>query len=117
MGGGYWFWLRGRCRTFTGVTPPARWTRPNLIERTGVLALSFGAISIEGREGLKTMTLRRVDLAVRGRGESDRGSRRLSQAVDAQRRLNTRRADSTRTKADPLGPSDPGYADLTGSYD
>ncbi len=39
------------------------------------------------------MTLRRVDLAARRRGESDRGSRRLSQAVDAKRRLNGRQAE------------------------
>jgi hypothetical protein len=65
------------------------------------------------------MTLRRQDLAARRRGElnRDRGARRLSQAVDAQRHLNARRTGSTRTKADPHGPSDPSYAYLTRSYD
>jgi hypothetical protein len=53
--------------------------------------------------------------AARRQGEltRDRGSLRLSPAIDARRRLNTRRADSTRTKIDPLGPSDPRYAYLT----
>jgi len=36
---------------------------------------------------------------------------------DARRRLNTRRADSTRTRADRFGPSDSRYAYLTRSYD
>jgi hypothetical protein len=47
----------------------------------------------------------------------DRGSRQLSQAVDALRRLNARQAASTRTKADPLGLSDPRHAYLTQSHD
>lgn len=38
-------------------------------------------------------------------------------AVDAQRRLNTRRADNAPTKAPPLGPRDPRYAYLTESHD
>jgi len=48
--------------------------------------------------------------AVRRRGalDRDRGSRRFSFAVDAQRRLNTRPARGTPTKADAVGPSDPG---------
>jgi hypothetical protein len=56
--------------------------------------------------------------AARRRGEvnHDRGSR-LSHAVDARRHLNTRRADSTRTKAHPVGPRHPRYAYLTRSYD
>ena len=64
------------------------------------------------------MTRRRQDLAVRMRGESnrDRGLRRVSAAIDAQRRLNLRRADGTRTKAHPVGPSDPRYAYQTRSY-
>jgi hypothetical protein len=47
--------------------------------------------------------------AVRRRGalDRDRGSRRVSFAIDAQRRLNTRPARDTRTKADAVGPSDP----------
>ena len=52
----------------------------------------------------------------RGEVNHDRGSR-LSHVVDARRRLNGRRADSTRAKAHPPGPSDPRYAYLTRSYD
>ncbi len=90
-----------------------------LIERAGVLALSFRAGRTGGREGLKTMTHRRQDLAARRRGEltGDHGSRRLSPAIDAQRRLNSRRADGAQTKGDPFGPSDPRYAYLTRSHD
>jgi hypothetical protein len=57
--------------------------------------------------------------AARRRGEltGDRGSRRLSPAIDAQRRLNTRRADGTPTNADPFGPNDRRYAYPTRSYD
>jgi hypothetical protein len=68
---------------------------------------------------MNIMTLRRQDLAARGRGQlnRDRGSRQRSSAVDTQRRLNARRADGTRTEADALGPSDPRYAYLTRSYD
>ena len=57
--------------------------------------------------------------AARRRGEltGDRGSRRLSPAIDAQRRLNARRADGTPTNADPVGPNDRRYAYPTRSYD
>jgi hypothetical protein len=57
--------------------------------------------------------------AARRRGEltGDRGSRRLSPAIDAQRRLNTRRGDDTPTNADPFGPNDRRYAYPTRSYD
>jgi hypothetical protein len=57
--------------------------------------------------------------AARRRGEltGDRGSRRLSPAIDAQRRLNTQRADGTPTNADPFGPNDRRYAYPTRSYD
>ena len=57
--------------------------------------------------------------AARSRGEltGDRGSRRLSPAIDAQRRLNARRADGTPTNADPVGPNDRRYAYPTRSYD
>jgi hypothetical protein len=50
--------------------------------------------------------------AARRRGElaRDRGSRRVSSAIDAQRRLTARPARNTRTTADPLGPRDPRYA-------
>ena len=65
------------------------------------------------------MTLRRRHSAARRRGEfnRDRGSRLLSQAVDAQRRLNARRADDARTVAHPVGPSDPRDTYLTQSHD
>jgi len=43
----------------------------------------------------------------RGEFDRDRGSRQFSQAVDAQRRLNARRAASTRTKADAFSSSGP----------
>jgi hypothetical protein len=46
----------------------------------------------------------------------DRGSRRLSPAIDAQRRLNLGRADGTPTNAGPFGPNDRRYAYLTRSY-
>jgi hypothetical protein len=57
--------------------------------------------------------------AARRRGEltGDRGSRRLSPAIDAQRRLNARRADGTPTNADPFGPNDRRYAYPTRLYD
>ena len=57
--------------------------------------------------------------AARRRGElaRDRGSRRVSSVIDAQRRLNTRPARGAPTKADPVGPSDPRYAYLTRTYD
>jgi hypothetical protein len=60
------------------------------------------------------MTRTERNWAARRRGEltRDRGSRRLSPAIDAQRRLTTRRADGPRTKADPFGPSDSRYAYL-----
>jgi hypothetical protein len=65
------------------------------------------------------MTQTEHNSAARRRGEltRDRGSRRRSPAIDAQRRLNARRAGGRRTKADPFGPSDPHYAHLTRAYD
>ena len=39
----------GRCCS-TGVTPPARWPRPNLVERAGVLALFLARILNRGME-------------------------------------------------------------------
>jgi hypothetical protein len=60
------------------------------------------------------------NLAARKRGElsRDRGSRGISPAIDAQRRLNALQADSTRTNADPFGPTDRRYAyPTTRSYD
>ena len=65
------------------------------------------------------MMSRRQDWAARRRGEfnRERGSRRLLLAIDAQRSLNARRADGSRTKARPAGLSDPRYAYLTRSHD
>jgi hypothetical protein len=66
------------------------------------------------------MTRTEHNRAARRRGEltHDRGSLRLSPAIDAQRRLNSRRAAGSRTKADPVGPSDPRHAYLKQrSYD
>jgi len=65
------------------------------------------------------MTRTEHNSAARRRGEltRDRGSRRLSPAIDAQRRLNARRADGTPTNADPFGPNDRRYAYLTRSYE
>jgi hypothetical protein len=89
------------------------------IERTGSSPVSFGADPARDGKARRTMTNTQQNLAARRRGEfnRDRGLRRLSQAVDAQRRLNARRADSTRNKADPLGSSDPRRAYLTQSRD
>jgi hypothetical protein len=48
----------------------------------------------------------------------DRGSRRLSSPViDAERPLNARRGDDTRTTAPPVGPHDPRYAYILRSHD
>ena len=57
--------------------------------------------------------------AARRRGEltHDRGSLRLSPAIEARRRLNTRRADGPRIEAHPHGPSDPRFAYVTQSHD
>jgi hypothetical protein len=65
------------------------------------------------------MTRTEHNRAVRRRGEltRDRGSRRLASAIDAQRRLNTRRADGPPTKADPVVPNDRRAGYLTWSYD
>lgn len=58
------------------------------------------------------MTRTEQNLAARKRGElsRDRGSRRISPTIDAQRRLNALQADGTRTNADPFGPNDRRYA-------
>ena len=95
----------------TGVIPPARWPRSNLIYRAGVLALFLPRGPNGGTEGLKTMTRTEHNWAARRRGEltRDRGSRRVSSAIDARRRLNARRADGTPTNVDPFGPSGPRY--------
>jgi hypothetical protein len=79
---------------------------------------SFRANPTEGLEGLKIMTPTEPNRAAGRRGgvTRDRGSRRPSFAIDAQRRLNTGRADRTRTKADPVGPNDHRYAYLTRTH-
>src|SRR5205814_10160360 len=63
-------------------------------ERARVLALFFRADPDRGTEGLEAMTRTEHSRAARRRGEltHERGSLRLSPAIDAQRRLNTRRA-------------------------
>jgi hypothetical protein len=68
-------------------------------------------------EGVKTMTRTDHDWAARRREElaRDRGSRRVSSAIDARRRLTARATRHVRTN--PLGPSDPRYAYLTRTYD
>ena len=65
------------------------------------------------------MTSRRQDWAARRRGElhRERGFRRLSPALNAQRRLIDARPDGAWTKAGPLGLSDPRYAYLTRSHE
>jgi hypothetical protein len=64
---------------------------------------------------LKIMTRTEHNSAARRRGEltGDRGSRRLSPAMDAQRRLDARRADRAGTNAEPFNPKDRRYAHLT----
>jgi hypothetical protein len=90
-----------------------------LVRQNRIGARSARANPTERREGLKTMTHTRQDLAARRRGElnRDRGSRRLWSASDGQRRLNARRALGVRTKAAPVGPSDPRFAYLTRVHD
>ena len=46
-----------------GVTQPARWSRPYLIDRAGFQPLSLPRGPNRGREGLRTMTPMRQDLA------------------------------------------------------
>jgi hypothetical protein len=47
----------------------------------------------------------------------DLGPRRLEPVIDARRRLDTRRAEGTRIRADPHGPRELRYAYLTQSHD
>jgi hypothetical protein len=65
------------------------------------------------------MTRMQQDLVARGRGElnRDRGYRRLALAIETQRKLDTRRLDTARTKADLHGPSDPRHLHLTRAHD
>jgi hypothetical protein len=64
------------------------------------------------------MTSSRQDWAARTRGElnRERGSRRLSPVINAQRRLTDGRPGGAWNKAGPLGLSDPRYAYLTRSH-
>jgi hypothetical protein len=103
----------------SGVTPRSGGRVSTSVSALGSSPLPFRAVPTEGREGSQTMTRTEHDLAARRQGElaRDRGSRRLSSAVDAQRRLNGRRADGDRTKADSFGPSDPSYTHLTRAHD
>lgn len=81
-----------------GVTPPVRWSRryPRTLE--GLLALPREPNGETGR--LKTVTHRTRDFLERRRDElnRDRGSRLLTQAVAAQRRLDAQRADMFRVE-------------------
>jgi hypothetical protein len=74
---------------------------------------------LEGWKGVRTMTRTEHDRAGRGRGElaRDRGSRRVTSVIDAQRRLTARAARDAETKAHSFGPSDPRYGYLTRTYD
>lgn len=58
------------------------------------------------------MTRTEHNWAARRRGEltGDRGSRRLSPAIDTQRRLNARHADAPPTDPDPFSENDRRYA-------
>src|ERR1700745_4195421 len=82
-------------------TGPVDASQSDLTAR-GFWPSSFARGPTEGREGLKTMTRTEHNRAARRRGEltGDRGSRRLSPAIDAQRRLNARQADATQTDTD-----------------
>jgi hypothetical protein len=109
----------GLVRYFDGRYPTGPVVASLRLNARGFLPSSFRAEPIEGREGLRAMTRTEQNWAARTRGEfnRDRGSRRLSQAVDARRRLNARRADDAWAKAHPVGPSDPRHAYPTRSHD
>ena len=64
------------------------------------------------------MTHTEQDVSARRREElaRERGSRRLLEAIDAQRRLDDRRADAVQAKV-PVGPRDARFAYLTRSHD
>ena len=64
---------------------------------------------------MNTMTHIEHNRPARRRGEltNDRGSRRISAAINAQRRLDSRRGDSPRIKSNPFVASDPSYAYLS----
>jgi hypothetical protein len=101
-----------------GVTPPARWPRPNLAKsRGGVPPLAGGPNRGSGRR--EDMTRTEHERAARSRGEltCDHWSRTVASAIDAQRRLNARRACGARIKAVSISRSDPRCAYLTRPHD
>jgi hypothetical protein len=65
------------------------------------------------------MTSTKRDDVARKRGELSRDgvSRRLSPAIDGQRRLNSQRRGAARNNASHVGPRDPHYEYLTDSHD
>jgi hypothetical protein len=65
------------------------------------------------------VTLTEVNRSARKRGElsRDRGSRRISQAIAARRRLDKRRVDPTRTEGDRFRLRDPRFGYLMRSHD
>jgi len=77
------------------------WMRSNLMKRAAGLALFFLREADRGSGRLLIVTLTEHNRSARKRGElrRDRGSRRISQAVAARRRLEDRRVDRTRTTA------------------
>ena len=92
---------------------------PNVSERSQVLVRFLSARARAGREGLMTMKRTEHNSAARRRGEltRDRGSRRVSVAIDARRRLNSVQAAGLRTRAGAHVPRDPRFAYLTQSHD
>jgi hypothetical protein len=109
-----------RAGNVVGVDPHKRTLTATIVDPRGGIVASehLSGVPTEGWEGVETMTRTQRDWAARRRGElaGDHGSRRVSSAMDAQRRLKARPARGTRTKADPVGPSDPRYAYLTRTY-
>jgi hypothetical protein len=91
---------------------------PIRLNARGFSPSSLRAVPTEGWEGAETMTRTQKDRAARKRELArDHGSRRVSSAIDAQRRLNTLRSRATRTKAYRFDPSDSCYGYLTRTYD
>jgi len=66
---------------------------------------------------MTTQTEHNRPLRRRAESTRDRGPRRLEAAIDARRRLDTGRAEGTRTDPDPDGPSDRRYVYLTRAHD
>jgi hypothetical protein len=99
--------------------PTGRVARPDAIERAGVLALFLARGPNRGMGRREDMTRTALGQAARRRGElaRDLASRRVSSAIDAQRRLNPAPVQSAWTKTDPLGPSNPRNAYLARRYD